>query len=160
MYANRSEKRRRRTKGRADWSFISLPHYILQSAEFGRLTAYGTKLLIELASSYKGSNNGDLSAAFSALKNRGWRSAGTLSKALRELQERGFIIVARQGGRNRCSLYAITWWPIDECSGKLEVASEVLARHSWKDDSCSRYANSGSRKADQLPEGGVPRSSV
>lgn len=128
-----TNKRSRATGRGKEHSFLQVPHYILQSEEFGRLSSWGVKLLIELAGLFRGHNNGNLSAAFSVLRKRGWRSAGTLSKALRELQEAGWIVCTRHGGKNRCSLFALTWWPIDACEGKcLELRPEHAARHSWK----------------------------
>jgi hypothetical protein len=85
-----------------------------------------------LAKEYKGHNNGDFSAAYSVLKSRGWNSPGTLSAALKELQADGWILLTRQGGKNRCSLYAITWWSIDGCNGKHDYAEENIARNTWK----------------------------
>ena len=132
----RSARKRSKQKGRAtEWSFVSVPHYILKSPEFGQLTGYGVKLLFELAKEYKGKNNGDFSAAYSVLRRRGWRSPSTLSIALKELREKGWIVTTRHGGRHRCSLYAVTWWPIDDCDGKLEVAAESKPRNYWKTES-------------------------
>jgi hypothetical protein len=125
-------KRKKLTGKGGGYSFIGLPHYILKSPEFAALTPNAVKLLIELAKEYKGENNGDFSAAYSVLKTRGWRSPGTLSKALKELLEKGWIVTTRHGGRHRCSLYAVTWWPINGCGGKLELAAENVARHDWK----------------------------
>jgi len=128
-----ADKRRRRSKGRAQHSFLALPHYILRSPEFGRLKPAAVKLLLELAANYNGANNGDLSAAFSQLRARGWKSSDTLSKALKALRKDGWIICTREGGKNRCSLYAVTWWPVDACQGKwLEVAPEKAPSHAWK----------------------------
>lgn len=130
---NQSQRKRKKLTGKGgDYSFVGLPHYILKSQEFASLTPNGVKLLMELAKEYKGKNNGDFSAAYSVLKTRGWRSPGTLSKALKELLADGWIVTTRHGGRHRCSLYAVTWWPIDECGGKLEFATENIPRHDWK----------------------------
>lgn len=130
-------KRRRRQKGRGgDHSYLGIPHYIVRSPEFGALEPWSLKLLIELAGNYNGKNNGDLSAAYSVLKARGWRSAGTLNAAIKRLVQGGWITYTRYGGRNRCALFALTWWPIDYCEGKwLEVRAETVPRHSWKTDS-------------------------
>lgn len=126
-------KRHRRQKGRkSSGSFLLIPHHILNSNEFGMLSPAAVKLLIELAKNYKGNNNGDLSAVYSCLKTRGWKSPGTLSKSIKELKQKGWIILTRQGGKNRCSLYAVSWWPIDECKGKIDYAAEVVASNLWK----------------------------
>ena len=50
----------------------------------------------------------------------------------KELEEKGLIRVSRQGGRNQCTLYAITWQPIDDCSGKLDINATTTAPHDWK----------------------------
>ena len=56
----------------------------------------------------------------------------SLQKAKNELIEKDVIRVTRQGGRNKCSLYAVTWFQIDECNGKLDVASSTTAPINWK----------------------------
>jgi len=45
-----------------------------------------------------GTNNGNISAALSDLKHRGWASSKTLARALYELRALGFIAVTREGG--------------------------------------------------------------
>ena len=131
-----SGTRRKKLKGRSEQgSFLLIPHHILKSDEFGSLRSWAAKLLIELAKEYKGSNNGDFSATFPTLKKRGWNSPGTLSTALAELQAAGWILKTRQGGRNCCSLYAVTWWALDDCAGKHDYAAETVARHDWKKNS-------------------------
>jgi hypothetical protein len=53
-------------------------------------------------------------------------------KALAELLALGFIEQTRQGGKNQCSLYAVTWLAIDECNGKLYVKPTNVASNLWK----------------------------
>lgn len=126
-------RRRKKIKGRtSEGSFVGLQHHILKSAEFGSLSAWAVKLLMEMAKEFKGTNNGNFSASFSVLRTRGWRSPGTLSKALKELEEKGWIVKTRQGGRRQCSLFGITWWPIDDGNGKHDYAAEIVAKHDWK----------------------------
>lgn len=93
------------------------------------------KLLWELARQYRGTNNGDLSATAEMLKERSgtWASKDTLSRKLRYLEERGWIVRTRQGGRHiGCNLYAVTWWPVDACGGKHQHPAEHRASHAWK----------------------------
>ncbi len=125
-------KKRERFKGRGQHSYLGIPHYILRSPEFGSLRPAAVKLLIELAAKYNGSNNGDLSAVFKELRDRGWKSPGTLNQALKELLAADWFVCSRHGGKNRCSLYGITWWPIDHCDGKLEIKAEKVASHAWQ----------------------------
>lgn len=111
-------------------SFCGIPRRLLELPAYQQLSGTAVKLLVDLAGQYKGSNNGDLTVAFSELSKRGWQSKQTVTRAKRELEEAGLIICTRQGRfaspGARCALYALAWCPIDECSGKgLDVGSTV-----------------------------------
>ena len=88
--------RRRKATGRSAATYLGIPHYVFRSKEFGQLTAWEPKLLVEVAGKYNSYNNGNLSCAFSSLKDRGWNSTGTLWKALRGLLEAGWLVTARK----------------------------------------------------------------
>jgi hypothetical protein len=153
--ASDAKRRFQKRSRRSEHSYLGIPHYIVRSPEFRRLEPWSVKLLIELASAYNGKNNGDLSAAYSVLCDRGWNSPGTLNAALKRLLTAGWITYTRHGGRNRCALYAVTWWPIDYCEGKhLEVRAETAPRHSWKTETVvgSRINVVGSRTNEPLDE--------
>ena len=66
------------------------------------------------------------------MRKRGWTSSDQLNKAKKELVEKDVIRVSRKGGLNKCNLYALTWFPIDECGGKLDIASTITAPGRWK----------------------------
>ena len=124
---------RQRVKGRRDQgSFLALPHSVLDSPEFAALSGRAVKLLLDLGAQYRGSNNGDLCAAWRLMANRGWRSRDTLGKALQELERAGWILRTRQGGRHRASLYALTWRGIDECGGKHDEPSSPVPSNLWR----------------------------
>lgn len=94
-------------------------------------------MLFELGSEFYGSNNGDLSATYKILKDRGWSSKESISKAIQELESAGFIVKTRQGGRNCCSLYAFSFQPIygnrKLDAGWAEHGRKYPAPHTWKD---------------------------
>ena len=71
------------------------------------------------------------------MRDRGWNSSDQLDKAKKELVGKDVIRVARQGGLNKCNLYALTWFPIDECKGKLDIASTTTAPVNWRNKSAS-----------------------
>jgi hypothetical protein len=50
----------------------------------------------------------------------------------------GFIEQTRQGGKNQCSLYAVTWLAIDECNGKLDVNPTRAASNLWKPENAGK----------------------
>ena len=121
-----------RHKKKQGYTFLLLPHFVLNHPDFFNLSPRAVKLLIDIATQYRGYNNGDLCVANSIMEKRGWKSKSSLHKAIQELREKDFIILTRQGGRKIASLYAITWQPIDECEGKLDISSTKTAPRSFK----------------------------
>ncbi|MGL6159945.1 hypothetical protein [Microbulbifer sp.] len=113
--------------------FAAFPIQMLAHPKFATLSPRAKALLFPLAAQYNGRNNGDLCASFSVMRPHGWTSNDQLRKALGELLESGFLIQTRQGRRpNVASLYALSWRPIDECGGKLELGATVTAPNTWK----------------------------
>jgi hypothetical protein len=113
-------------------SFVMLPHHVLGHDNFRTLSPRATKFVVDLLAQYRGNNNGDFCATLKTMQERGWNSSDQLNKAKNELVDRDIIWVTRQGGRNKCNLYAVTFFPIDECKGKLDVASTRTAPVNWK----------------------------
>jgi hypothetical protein len=129
-----SSQRFTRSTGRAKGSpFLMVPMPVLNSEQFGNLSGHATKMLFELSRQLNGRNNGDLSAAWSNLRRRGWRSKRTVHEALHELLTSRFIVLTRQGGKHHvCSLYGVTWLPIQDCGNKHHAAVETVASNLWK----------------------------
>lgn len=127
------KNKRSRAKNRTNTgSFLALPHELLSSNAYISLTNKAVKCLLDISAQYKGKNNGDLSCTPKLMKKLGWNSNSQLESAKNELLEKGFIVLTRQGGRNKCNLYAITWQPIDECKGKLDRPATITALGYWK----------------------------
>lgn len=125
---NRKEAKAKRESG----GFAPLPYQLLRSHSLGALSPRATKLLLDLLAQYNGFNNGDLAVAWKLMKKRGWHSQMTLNKAKDELLDRDMIMVTRQGGRNKATLYALTFYAIDHCKGKLDVSSTHSPLSTWK----------------------------
>ena len=124
-----------KNKGRRDGpSFSQLVHEYFQSPQYAALSPRAVKLLIDLYCQFRGTNNGDLTAAWTVMKQRGWTSKSQLQKALVELEARDWILRTRQGSINKASLYAVTFRGIDYCSGKLDagVTPDSRPLHLWK----------------------------
>ena len=130
--SSRNTKRLQQTGRQTTGQFLRLPKELLAHENFKTLSPRATKYVVDLASNYNGRNNGDLSATFSQMKSRGWNSSDQLFKAKRELVDRGIIKISRQGGLNKCNLYALNWFQIDECDGKLDIAPTQTAPKDWK----------------------------
>lgn len=115
--------------------FFPLDKAMLKSPEWASLTSHTVKLIVDLGVQYQGNNNGDLCAAWSVMRPRGWRSPATLNRSLKDAKGKGFVEVSRQGGRNKCSLYALTFFPVNECGGKLDIKHAITATHAWRKNS-------------------------
>lgn len=129
-----AKDRRARIKGRKGKAgFMGLPHHVLNSTAYRDLGGWPVKLLVDITSQYNGFNNGDLTAAWTIMQPKGWRSRDTLNKARKKLLEHGLIQVTRQGGRHKPTLYAVTWQNINECKGKLETSPTDRPSNRWKE---------------------------
>ena len=115
----RYKKNRRGSTGP---TFAGIPHIVLEHPDFLRLPHRARALLLDVVYQFNGYNNGDLTVAFGFMCKRGWRSKETLSKAVSDLVSANLIIKTRQGRFQNpgasCDLYALTWKPIDSCTGK------------------------------------------
>lgn len=124
---------RRKSKQLLYAGFLHLHKPLLETEDFISLKGNSIKLLIDVAQQYNGYNNGDLCAALSVMRKRGWNSNQQLQKALKELLEKNLLTQTRQGGLNiGPNLYAITWQPIDSCNGKIDVKPTDIAPRSFK----------------------------
>ena len=114
-------------------SFYWIPRLVHRSADYKQLSGYAVKLLNALAYQFTGNNNGDLTATWSVMKKQhGFRSPATLNNVRNELIAANLIYLTHQGGRGMCNLYALTWMPIDECSGKLDCRPTIKPlRTAW-----------------------------
>jgi hypothetical protein len=130
MYGKRRLKDNARKRGLG--GYAPLMHRVIRSAEYIRLSRDAKSLLIDLLAQYTGNNNGDFCLTWKRMKERGWRSPDTLNKARKELINAKFIVVSRQGGRHCASLYAVTFYAIDECKGKHDIRSTFDPSDSWK----------------------------
>lgn len=102
--------------------FFALPRDLMDMEDYQKLTSVESRLLQEAMYQYNGSNNGNLSFAYSDMKHRGFNSKSSLERARLGLVNKGFLQITRQGysgkeGRRLCTLYAITWIPVQEISG-------------------------------------------
>ena len=110
--------------------FISIPFVVLKSESYRDLKPNAAKLLNLMLMQFNGNNNGDLSAAWSTMSEYGFKSKGTLNRSIKALLEADLIRKTResyfQHPNNQCSLYAVTWKPIDECPGKRLDAKATI----------------------------------
>lgn len=151
---------RERAKGRREaGAFVPLPCSVLSHPNFWNLTSKARDCLLALLAQLRFKaggpvNNGDLCATWSVMQRYGFRSKQTLEEAIKELLYYGFIQLTRQGGRHQPNLYAVAWWAINECGGKLDCSETRVPSREWATPKPNWQSN---RKRKSEP---VPRSST
>ena len=111
-------KKKFKKKFRGSDNFANIPRYVIDTPAFMSLRGNSVKLLVLLASQYKGNNNGDLIITHSFYKTF-FKSSQTMYAARDELEQQGFIATNAYGGMS-CggykvpSLYALLWLPVDD----------------------------------------------
>ncbi|MCK9366802.1 MAG: hypothetical protein M0P72_06605 [Metallibacterium scheffleri] len=115
-------------------TFFRVPTSVLESAAYRTLSMKGKSLLLDLGAQFRGYNNGHLSPSWTLMRQWGWSSKQTLQRALEELLRAGLLEKSRQGGRNRCSLFAFTWLAIDKgtAGAWLDVQPTRVASGLWR----------------------------
>jgi hypothetical protein len=76
---------------------MTLDYVMTQSAAFRTLPGHAVKVFIELRGRYNGNNNGHLRLSFLEAKRLLEMGQGTIDRAFRVLQERGFIKLRKPG---------------------------------------------------------------
>jgi hypothetical protein len=119
---------------RGPW--FAMPLAFLRSRACASLSPQASKMLLDLCSQLgpNARGNGDLAAAPALLRPRGWSGKGTHAAVLQELLDARLIVTTRQGGRNRCSLFAITLWPMDCDFSKLDCGPGCYTTLDWQED--------------------------
>lgn len=136
-----SGRGRDKLRGRRDnGTYFRITTPVLDSPSFIGLSLKARALLLDLGAQFRGHNNGDLAAAWSVMRARGWKSKDTLRRALLELLAAGLIEQTRQGGLHCASLYAFTWIEVHECGGKLDVPATAVPSQRWRQCAQARAA--------------------
>jgi hypothetical protein len=139
-----------KAKGRRDSpTFVRFEHRMLKHPRFLALSGAAVKVLLFLAGEYNGTNNGDLSIAIKLTRKAGLPGSSNLRRAAQELVDAGFLVLTRRGARHRCNLFALSWFAIDACDGKLDIPATRTAPNHWLWDGDFR----GSPEAQSAPPG-------
>ncbi|WP_295400906.1 hypothetical protein [uncultured Thiocystis sp.] len=131
-------KDRGRVKGRAtSGSFTALPHSVFRAsgerpAPVANLHPSARAFLVDICQQLNGRNNGNLAASPSVMSAYGWTTGSGINSAVVELVAFGYLVQTRQGGRNRCSLYGVTWRGIDE--GPHDAKPDPVPLNLWHAD--------------------------
>ena len=91
--------------------FVMLHHYVIDSPAYRSLSCTARSLLIEVWRRHNGRNNGHISFSIREAAEGAGVSNGTAVKALRELEDRGFL-KARQRGSFHLKIRHATEWTL------------------------------------------------
>jgi len=114
--------RRRRSTGRQGNRsegviFAMIPVEVLESEAYQAMPDYAVRVLIGLASEYRGGNNGDLSLPLARAKRQGISTQWKVSVGIALLEQAGLIERMRIGlicrGKGVPALFALGWRDID-----------------------------------------------
>jgi hypothetical protein len=115
--------------------FIMVPEALVTHPSFLTLPSISMRILLVMATRFKGSNNGSISFPFAAAEELGiTHSKPTFVDALQELEVRGLIIKTRQGGTSRVNLFALGWRGIDKPNAMYPhgATANAMASDLWR----------------------------
>lgn len=124
--------------GANEWLPVSLK--FLRSRACAELSPHALKMLIDLCAQLarNGGRNGDLSMPSASMALRGWASETTARAALGELEALGLVVVSRRGDRRRCTLYAVTLWPLSCDRKKIDIGPGAYSTTDWRGEDGAR----------------------
>jgi hypothetical protein len=105
----RSRRNGQRIRGR----FFPMPHEVIRSRAFNSLSGAAIRMLLLMATKYRGDNNGMLVCTSDFMAGFGWKSNGSRQRYLAELEVSGLLCRTRHGGKNRAAYYALAWLDCD-----------------------------------------------
>jgi hypothetical protein len=121
---------------------------LLDSVAYAALSHPARALLVEAARQFCGDNNGRMLLSLAHLEPRGWRSAGVIQRAKKELLDAGFIHETVMGHRpNKASWYACCWMPLDKLEGYDPGAALLFKRSAYLQPPAIDAAATAARRA-------------
>ena len=135
---------KRKGRSNKEARHVRLYHYVLASPAWQSLDAVARAVYIEMASRYAGagSNNGRIGYAVREAADALHIGKATASKALRQLQDRGFIVATQRGGFSRKVRHS-TEWRLTEfgCDVTNTLATKDFMRWAPEKQNTVPYAN-------------------
>ncbi len=156
-------------KPRGRW--LRIDRELYNTPAFRSLDGGALKLWVDMRIEYDGSNNGNVAATLKTLKPRGWNSNGKLTRAIKELIDRGLIrrlIVGKAAhGSHIPSLYCFTdlaVQPFEKYGMKITGAPATHDYLKWSEAKKTRHPNQvhGDTRIryGTAPESGAPTSTA
>lgn len=120
--------------------WFAMPLDFVRSRAWASLSPHAAKMLLDLCAGLgpNAKGNGDLSAAPAVMGPKGWASTATRVAALQELEDASLIVVTRRGDRRKCTLYAVTLWPLHCDFSKLDHGPGCFTTADWQQGRAER----------------------
>lgn len=134
--------RRHNSKGRSnsDARHVRLYHWLMNSEAWNSLTPQARSVYIELERRHNGSNNGEIRLSVREAAQKCRISKDTAARALRELQEKGFLHVGTPGAFS-CKLKRSTEWILTQHKLCGDPPTQDFMR--WRADNLKHGPKSG-----------------
>jgi hypothetical protein len=119
---------------------VRLHHWLTQCPAWGALSPAARCVYLEIARTYNGSNNGRLALSTRDAARRCNIAKDTATKAFRELQAKGFIVLKTRGGFSRKDPHAAEWVMTehrDDVSGELASKDFMRWRPEETEPTCA-----------------------
>jgi DNA-binding transcriptional regulator YhcF (GntR family) len=123
----------RKKGGRGGPRHVRLYHYVLESNAWAALDGNARAIYVEISQRYMGSNNGRIPYAVRDAARSLRISTATASRALRRLEELGFIAIVVKGAFSFKRRHATEWRLTEFCCDiqgeKFGLATKEFMRH-------------------------------
>lgn len=100
--------------------YVNLPYAQLKSNAWRSLSGAAVKVWLELHARFNGGNNGVLSLSMAEAAEALGMGKATVQRAFRELQDKGFIVLEKEGSwyHRRAHEWRLTTKPVQSSKGK------------------------------------------
>lgn len=151
--------RRTDKKGKSKGSlsaFVALEHFLLECEAWKSLSLCARQAYVEIARVYSGTNNGTLALSARGLSDRLSVSKMTASRALKDLEARGFVETVKHGGFNlktgdrRATEWRLTRFKCDK-TGQLPTKAFMAWKPAQIHFAVSPEGHSGITRGTQQP---------
>lgn len=121
-----ANKQDRKGRSKSAGKFVMLSEYVLRSEAYRHLSVYGRALLVEFIRKYDGTNNGFIALSVRDAQELLGCSDRPTRKALKELQDKGFVTIRKKGAYSRKVPHATEWALTEHPIGQTPATKDFM----------------------------------
>jgi len=135
---------------KSEGQYAPLPYPMLRSDAWRSLSGPAVKVLLELHTRFNGGNNGQLHLSMNEASNLLGIGKSSVQRAFRELEEKGFLALTRQGSwyHRKASEYRLTTKSMHYARGKEAPTHDW---RSWRAPKTKRGPETGPSGSRMVP---------